>query len=210
MKLYEDFIDNIEGIGNTTELINRVTGEFEDYPHIQSGLKSYIESRSEDDLDDLKEELIDLLNEINNLSSNEMDALDMAADEQGPWYFDDTVDIINRGDYIYFPEVESDEDLARAYINMIGSIEDTVDKSRLIFYIDIDEVADMFERDAELSGDEESEDLDHDAWYDIAEEEVENNPENYVDDFFDYEAFGRDLRIEGGWYFGDLGAISTQ
>ena len=205
-----ELVDVVEQQTNVDSIINTVLGNFEDYPHLQKGFESFMGDNERYDFEDFQQNVINILNEIDNFSDDEFDALEMAIDDQGPWYFEDTVDIINRGDYIYFPGVSTDEELGKAYIDMIGSVEDAIDKSRLTFYIDIDEVADTFQRDAELSGDEESEDWDHDTWYDIAAEMVENNPEEYVDDYFDYDAYGRDLRIEGGWYFGDLGAISIQ
>ena len=211
MKLYEDFIDDIEDVTNKEELTNKIVNEFEEYPHIQQGIKSYIDvlfKDNNDDIEDAKADLIDLLNEIYNLSDDELDALDLAVEDLGPWYFHDTVDIINRGDYIFYPDVTSDFDLGQAYIDMVGPIEDAVSKDKLSLYINVDDVAEMFMRDNKDT--EEDESMDFEDWYAIAEEEVENDPERFVDDFFDYEMFGRDLRLGDGYFIGDGGAIWIQ
>ena len=41
----------------------------------------------------------------------------------------------------------------------------------------------------------------------ICEMYSQDYPDDYADDFFDYESYGRELRLNAGWYFGDLGAI---
>lgn len=202
-----DLANVVEQQTNVDGIINTVLGNFDDYPHLKRGFESFMGDNERYDFDTFQQNVINILNEINNFSEEEFDALEIAIDDQGPWYFEDTVDIINRGSYIYFPGVDTDEELAKAYIDMNGSIEDTIDESKLVYYIDINEVAEMLQRNNQT---DEDEDMDFDDWYAVAEEEVENNPKSYIDDFFDYDAFGRDLRIEGGWYFGDLGAISIQ
>ena len=123
----------------------------------------------------------------------------------GPWYFEDTVETVNRGDFIYFPEVESDYDLGVAYVDMIGSIADAVGKDRLDLYINVRDVAEAMYRDDEDYAQENN--LDVEDFEEIAGEEIAANPEQFAEEYFDYEAFGRDLRIGDGYYIGNTGAI---
>lgn len=196
--------DKVEDMASADDVKVALEAEYADYPHVLEGLLEWIGDG--EDFEEYKENLVNLLNEIEYLeSTDQMDALEMATEDQGSSYFEDTVDIINRGDFIFFPGVEDDEELGHAFVDMCGGISAAVSQDRLATYIDIDEVAETFKEGTE--DDPDLADMDDDAWYNLAEEQVEMSPESY-EDYFDYDQYGRDLRMEGGYFFGDLGAIA--
>lgn len=209
--LREAVIDVIEETPELETLIGLVEDEFEEYPDVVKGIVRFMQGF--DDHGTLTEDGIsqvtNLLSTINAFLPNQMEALQLAAEDQGTGYFEDTVDIINRGDYLYFPGVEDDSELGEAYVDMIGSIKDAVSEDQLPQYIDIDAVAEMYEEFADEDSDfaDAVGDMDAGRWYEFAEEQVADFPENFID-YFDYDAFGRELHMTGGYYFGDLGAIA--
>lgn len=111
---------------------------------------------------------------------------------------DDYIDILESGDYIWFPGVSDDEELARAYIDMV-SFEGISNKEQ---YFDSDAWKESVRADEESYYREENGLEDEDEW-----EEHEGDFEDYLDalademsenydgneDNFDYEALGRDL-----------------
>jgi hypothetical protein len=125
-------------------------------------------------------------------------------------------------DYIYFPECYTDEDIGYYWVDsVVGSVEDATDQPE--YYID----EDMLRRD--ISFDEESnfrydyeeehgEDYDEDDFQsefqdhlDYLVDEIVENPTEYlgnnVSTYFDYERFGRDIRLGGSGGFCDTGFI---
>ena len=196
--------DKIEDMVSADDVKVALEAEYADYPHVLEGLLEWIGDG--EDFEEYRENLVNLLNEIEYLeSTDQMDALEMATEDQGSSYFEDTVDIINRGDFIFFPGVEDDEELGHAFVDMCGGISAAVGRDRLATYIDIDLVAETFKEGME--DDPDLADMDDDAWYSLAEEQVEMSPESY-ENYFDYDQYGRDLHMEGGYFFGDLGAIA--
>lgn len=137
--------------------------------------------------------------------------------------------IIN-GEYMYYAGVTDDAALGERYISDIGSIKDAV--SNWDHYIDENSLRDdlsydideIMREDAEEAVREEHK-YDDESDYDF-DEEVENwmeehrnkyldaEVENYLEfasseeaeRYFDYEAFGRDLRYDG-WFYTDNGAL---
>ena len=118
--------------------------------------------------------------------------------------------IIEDGDYVWFKGVSSDEELGKAYVDMVG-MEGISDK-----YIDEEKYRDSWRELAEESIREENPDLDEDEfeaevekWLDaVVPEQLEIaklDGEN-LDEYFDYEALGRDLNFED-YYFVDDGCI---
>lgn len=198
-----DLVDVVETLTTVEEITNTIVGNFEDYPNIQAGFKSYISDIERYDFDDFKQDVINMLNAINNFSEEEFGALNLALEDLGSWYFEEAVDAVNRDDYIYFPEVESDYDLGETYVKYVGSIEDAVGREDLPDYINVEEIAKSYYEDKE------DEDVDLEDYISAVAIEVEEHPEDFLD-FFDYEAFGSDLRVNDGWYIGNTGAIWTQ
>ena len=153
--------------------------------------------------------------------------------EAGGYDVKEAVEIAERGDYYFYPDVHDYSDLAYAVIDEIGSLGDAVG-DRVTNYIDIDQmrreyswdVRDMMRDDAEAAVDEEHEGEDEDSydreqeiedWIDeheddyldsIIDEEISLAEAGEVDlsNYFDYEAYGRDLSYDG-YTFTDKGAI---
>jgi hypothetical protein len=153
--------------------------------------------------------------------------------EAGGYDVKEAVEIAERGDYYFYPDVHDYSDLAYAVIDEIGSLGDALG-DRITNYIDEDQmrreyswdVRDMMRDDAEYAVDEEHEGEDEDS-YD-REQEIEDWIDEHEDDYldsiideeirlaeageidlsnyFDYEAFGRDLSYDG-YTFTDKGAI---
>ena len=63
---------------------------------------------------------------------------------------DEYIDILERGDYIWFPGVESDDDLGRAYVDMCGGINEAVGQDRISEFFDADRYKDDIEYDERL------------------------------------------------------------
>lgn len=200
-----ELMSQLDSLENVNEITTLVVNNFDSYPNIQSGFKSFISDLDTRDIETFRQQIVNLLSVINNFTENEFDALNLALESVGPWYFEDTVETVNRGDFIYFPEVESDYDLGVAYVDMIGSIADAVGKDRLDLYINVRDVAEAMYRDDEDYAQENN--LDVEDFEEIAGEEIAANPEQFAEEYFDYEAFGRDLRIGDGYYIGNTGAI---
>ena len=203
MEAFRSLINKISNTEDPTRIRELILDGFKNYPYIVKGFAETMDNWGSLDDEDFQQEILNLLNVINNFDDSQIEALELACDDQGPWYFDDTVDVINRGDYIYYPGVDNDYDLGVANINMFGSIEEAVDKSRIPMYIDYDELAEMLYNNAT----EDEEDLELNDFKQLAYELVANDPEYYAEDFFDYKAWGRDIRMGYGYYYGDTGAI---
>lgn len=104
---------------------------------------------------------------------------------------DDYIDIIERGDYIWFAGVSDDEGLGEAYVDMVG-FEGVSNKEN---YIDRDKVIDMIEssyseEELEEYGGAEAE---ADAMIDSY---VDSGDESFIEQYFDYDALGRDLSFD--------------
>lgn len=116
---------------------------------------------------------------------------------------DEMIKKLDDGDYIWFEGVNTDAELGEAYINMIGSIKDALG-DRAGNYIDESRLRDDLRDDVIniIYDDGEYEDID-----DIPEEEIESYTDSIINDellddktvenYFDYEAFGRDLGFDG-------------
>ena len=137
---------------------------------------------------------------------------------------------ITNGEYMYYAGVTDDADLGKHYISDIGSIQDAVsnwqryideDKLRDDLSYDIDEFvredAEEAVREEHENEDESDYDFDKEVedWIEEHREKyLDNEVENYMEtmssneaeSYFDYEAFGRNLRHDG-WFFTDNGAL---
>lgn len=137
---------------------------------------------------------------------------------------------ITNGEYMYYAGVTDDADLGEHYISDIGSIQDAVsnwryyideDKLRNDLSYDIDEFVREDAEDAVKQAHEDEDESDYDFdeevedWIEEHREEyLDNEVENYMEtmsgneaeSYFDYEAFGRDLRYDG-WFYTDNGAL---
>ena len=123
---------------------------------------------------------------------------------------DDYIEVLESGDYIWFPGVSNEEDLARAYVDMVG-FEGIANKEN---YFDRDNWKDEVRADEESYYREENGLEDEDEW-----EEHESDFEDYLDamademaanydgneEDSDYEQLGNDLSYD--YTFTSDGAI---
>lgn len=116
---------------------------------------------------------------------------------------DNAIEIEESGDYIWFPGVDNEYDLGKAYVDMCGDIKSAISKDRLDNYIDRDKYKESIENGL---SEEDLEEMDIDGYVEelISNDISDGNIDEY---YFDYEAYGRDLSYE--YTFVDGGAISV-
>ena len=158
-------------------------------------------------------EAIEELEYIEN--SDNKDALIAIIESTGD--FENAKEIYESGDYTFFPGVEDDEGLGRAYVEMVGGLEGVTNAGN---YIDEEAYKESWREAAEQDVRENNPDLDENSdefedevenWLNgVAMEELENEKAagNDLSEYFDYEAFGRDLDFEG-YFFASTGAVQT-
>lgn len=166
-----------------------------------------------------------VLQELKELQESDVDEDVVAAIVEATGYgIKEAVEIAERGDYYWYPGISSYTDLAYAVIDEIGSLKDALG-DRVVNYIDEDqmrreyrwdireimrdtaeqEVDDAHEGEDEDSYDREQEiedwmDEHEDEYLDmIIDEDIRMAEAGEVDlsNYFDYEAFGRDLSFDG-------------
>lgn len=148
-------------------------------------------------------------------NSDNKDALIAIIESVGD--FENAKEIYESGDYTFFSGVEDDEGLGRAYVDMVGGLEGVANAGN---YIDEEAYKESWREAAEQDVRENNPDLDENSdefedevenWLNgVAMEELENEKAagNDLSEYFDYEAFGRDLDFEG-YFFASTGAIQT-
>lgn len=111
----------------------------------------------------------------------------------------EAIEVLDRGDYMYFSGVDNEADLAREYIEQVGFPEG----EELARYVDEKEVEEEIKNST-------SEELSEEDLASMAEEEIENavadGDEDWLQNHFDFEYYGRDMTYEG-WSFSTTGAI---
>ena len=164
------------------------------------------------------------LNELNEQCSeiDELDEWDMKVFKAANEVFGVDIEDFDAGNYTLYEDCFTDEDLAYEFIDGIGSIEDAVRSPEM--YID----EDMLRRDIRLDEesyyreqyeDENGEDYDEDEfqrefedYLDGLIDEITDSPSEFLGDnvsaYFDYDKFGRDLRIDMNGDFCEDGFIA--
>lgn len=166
-----------------------------------------------------------VLQELKELQESDVDEDVVAAIVEATGYgIKEAIEIAERGDYYWYPGISSYTDLAYAVIDEIGSLKDALG-DRVVNYIDEDQmrreyrwdIREVMRDSAEDAVDEAHEGEDEDS-YD-REQEIEDwmdeHEDEYLDmiidedirmaeageidlsNYFDYEAFGRDLSFDG-------------
>lgn len=160
--------------------------------------------------------VIEQLEKIEELSEDERAAFTAIMEDQND-DFDTCMDILESGDYIFFPGVETEEELGEAWVDMIGGFEGVANKEN---YIDEKAYRESWREAAEESVRDDNPDIDEgsDEFYDLVEEwldsvveeqlEIDIADGNDLSDYFDYGALGRDLDFSG-FYFASTGAIQV-
>lgn len=175
------------------------------------------------------EESLDLLEKISEYDDYDLEVIGAIYEDQGG-DIKDSIEIFDSGDYEYYSGVNDLTDLAYELIDQLGGIKYAVSNPE--YYIDEDalrrdlsfDVRDMmydeakdYVKDQHKYDDEEEYDLDQEI-----EDYIDENEDDYLDNlvdeilddlddktienYFDYEAFGRDLGYDG-YYIADKGAI---
>ena len=104
---------------------------------------------------------------------------------------DEYIDVLESGDYTWFPGVSDDAELGEAWVDMVG-FEGVSNKEN---YIDRQKVIDMIESTyseeelEEYGGAEEEADVMIDSY-------VSDGNEDFIEQYFDYDALGRDLSFD--------------
>ena len=104
---------------------------------------------------------------------------------------DEYIDVLESGDYIWFPGVSDDEGLGEAYVDMVGfegvtSPENYVDRQKVIDMIESTYSEEELE---EYGGAEEEADVMIDSY-------TEAGNKDFFEEYFSYEALGRDLSFD--------------
>ena len=104
---------------------------------------------------------------------------------------DEYIDVLESGDYIWFPGVSDDEGLGEAYVDMVGfegvtSPENYIDRQKVIDMIESTYSEEELE---EYGGAEEEADVMIDSY-------IEAGNKDFFEEYFSYEALGRDLSFD--------------
>lgn len=156
---------------------------------------------------------IEAIDRFNDLSEYEKKIVAAILEADSSYTIDNAVDITESGDYIFF-DVDSDEELAREYIDEIGGIENLFPET-ISNNIDYDKMREVYRSDVEYN-------LYNDARYELGEDATEEEIDDWVDDniddylesivdediylasrgeidlsdFFDYDHFGTELAFD--------------
>ena len=160
-------------------------------------------------------DVIEKLERFEELSPEDRDAFTAIMEDQND-NFDVCMDILESGDYIFFPGVETDEELGEAWVDMVG-FEGVSNKEN---YIDEKAYRESWREAAEESVRDNNPDIDEnreefedlvEEWLDSVVEEqlnIDIMDGNDLSDYFDYGELGRDLDFDG-FYFASTGAIQV-
>ena len=104
---------------------------------------------------------------------------------------DEYIDVLESGDYIWFPGVSDDEGLGEAYVDMVGfegvtSPENYIDRQKVIDMIESTYSEEELE---EYGGAEEEADVMIDSY-------TEAGNKDFFEEYFSYEALGRELSFD--------------
>lgn len=147
-------------------------------------------------------EAIEMLETFENADNKA--ALTAIIEDQGKSNVKYAFEVYESGDYTFFEGVTNDAELGEAWYNMVGGISGISNPENYVNrqYVE-DYIVDSLDSDEDYS----QETIDQ-----MIEEEIEvakaGNDESFFENYFDYEALGRDLDFEG-FYFASTGAIQT-
>ena len=164
------------------------------------------------------------LNELNEQCSeiDELDEWDMIVFKAANEVFGVDIEDFDAGNYTLYEGCHTDEDLAYEFIDGIGSIEDAVsspdlyiDEYRLRRDLRLDEESYYREQYEDENGEDYDEDefqREFEDYLDGLVDEVTDSPSEFlggnVSLYFDYDRFGRDLRIDMNGDFCEDGFIA--
>lgn len=165
---------------------------------------------------------VEVLNQLKRIEEADVDGdVLQAFIEEGSYTdIDEIIDKIESGDYIFFPDVHDDKELGEAYVEMCGGPLDAVGEDKISDYFDEDGYKEYIEDDVrEII----REDNGYESIDDVTDEELESyldaivsddistaiydKRNDFFEDWFDYEAFGRNLSYD--FTYTDTGALSS-
>lgn len=148
-------------------------------------------------------QVIENLEKIENIDSTDKDAFLAILDEHNE-DIEEALNILENGEYLFFPGVDNDYDLGKAYYDMVGGVNGISNPEN---YVNRDLVKDWVEGAMESEEDYSDEDLDAMVDEEIESARIDDNTD-FFENFFDYETLGRELNY-GGFYYAKTGAIQT-
>ena len=172
--------------------------EITEYDDVVSTLNDVIQYC---DLEDYDRKVIGAISESGNVST-----------------YAEAVKVFNNGNFTFYSNVNNDYDLGQADILENGGIFATLDADSILSYIDEDEMLDSWDYDLRTQYADENgvdiDDIDDDDFeefaHDVINEEIAiaiaDENEDYISEFFDYEAYGRNLSYD--FIYTSYGAIS--
>ena len=148
------------------------------------------------------QELKEMFEKFDELEEYDKEAVKAVIEANG-CDIDEAIDIVERGDYHFIPDVSTDAELAEAVINELGGITYAVGEDRIDSYFD----EEAWKRDAEddILSDEELESYMDGILADEMSVAKYDNNNDFFESYFDYDAYGRDLSYD--YTFVDGGAI---
>jgi hypothetical protein len=164
-------------------------------------------------------ELKEMFEKYDALDDYDKKAVRAILEANGDDDIDNAISIAESGDYFFIPDVSTDAELAEEYINQLGGVMEAVGEDRLPYYLDTEKMKEEWQDDVNAQYEE-----DDPEWYEVDDAMVEddiqsvfgsNSNDKYVreaqqrmlDQYFDYDAFGRDLGYD--FTFVDDGAIQV-
>ena len=165
------------------------------------------------------QELKEMFEKYDALDDYDKQAVKAILEARGDNDIDSAIETAESGDYFFLPDVETDAELAEAYIDSIGGVMEAVGEDRITYYLDTERMKEEWQDDVNSQFEE-----DDPEWYEVDDSMVEddiqsvfggNSRDQYVkdaqqrmlDQYFDYDAFGRDLSYD--FTFVDGGAIQV-
>lgn len=165
------------------------------------------------------QELKEMFEKYDALDEYDKKAVKAILEANGDDDIDNAISIAESGDYFFLPDVETDAELAEAYIDSIGGVMEAVGEDRITNYLDTERMKEDWQDDVNSQFEE-----DDPEWYEVDDSMIEddiqsvfggNSRDQYVkdaqqrmlDQYFDYDAFGRDLGYD--FTFVDGGAIQV-
>jgi antirestriction protein len=144
--------------------------------------------------------LNELAEEINHLDKHEQTAIELIL-KTGDKNIVEAIETVQNGKYSIYTDCQTMAEVAMEYIEQIGSVSDAA--RNIEYYLDVE----SFKRDLEINGyfsdieEENGEELSDREMENIAEELLNDSSDKTKERYFDYAAFGRDMEIEGNFYY---------
>lgn len=164
-------------------------------------------------------ELKEMFEKYDALDDYDKKAVRAILEANGDDDIDNAISIAESGDYFFIPDVSTDAELAEEYINQLGGVMEAVGEDRITYYLDTERMKEEWQDDINAQFEE-----DDPEWYEVDDAMVEDDiqsvfgsssndkyvreaQQRMLDQYFDYDAFGRDLGYD--FTFVDDGAIQV-